>query len=91
MADKPTLPGFIQVAAEGPGKRMRMLVDSVQQPDGSFVDVYTEIVAPPPEWQESEQQKYMRTIAEQSLIALQQIVTLLAVSNGRTSPYEDKI
>jgi hypothetical protein len=81
----PSTPGFIQVAVDGAGKRMRMVLDHVQQPDGSVLDVYTEVVIAPPEWQESTRDAYMRRLAEDTLIATQQMVIQLAAMSGPRS------
>jgi hypothetical protein len=86
MAGNPTVPGFIQVAADGVGKRMRTEVDSVIQPDGIAVDTHREIVSPPPEWTESAREKYMRQNAEDTLLTLNKILVVLIAMSGPTSP-----
>jgi hypothetical protein len=87
MAD----PSFIQVAPDGGGKKMRTEIDLVTQPDGSIATTHREIVSAPPEWMESERDKYMRAIQENILLALRQMVNQLAAQSGRFSPYEDTL
>lgn len=78
---------FIQVAPDSTGKKMRTVVDSIRQPDQTFADVHTEIVQEKPEFTESQREAYMRKLAENTLLALNQIVILLAATSGRQSTY----
>lgn len=80
-----TAPGYIQVAADGVGKKMRTEVDSVRQPDGTLADVHREIVSGPPEWFETAQDEYMRQLQENILIELRTHTQLLATMMGPTS------
>lgn len=82
---------FIQVAPDSIGKKMRTRVDSIPQPDGTVATVHTEVTQGRPEWDESARDVYMRQLAENSLLALTQIVNLLAASSRSTTPYEDTL
>lgn len=87
-----TEPGYIQVATDGTGKKMRTEVDSIRQPDGSYSDVHREIVSPPEEWNESNRDEYVRQTGESILNELRQITRLLStIAGGLTTPQGNPI
>jgi hypothetical protein len=81
MAD----PGYIQVAPDGSGKKMRTEIDSVKQPDQTYADVHREIVSGPPEFIESAHESKVRQLLEAQQVTLDKILLVLLIIAGPTS------
>jgi hypothetical protein len=95
-----TTPSFVQVAADGSGKKVRNFQNDVAANDGTVNTVQQQVVTIASEdgtvlstssFVETERDKYMRRLAEDTLQAINRSNELLvAILNGRTSPYSER-
>ena len=88
---------YTQVAPDSSGDKIRNIQNTIRTTDGSTNDVSQQVITRAADdgtildtiaFVETERDKYMRRLAEDTLVALNRLNDLLSViTTGRTSPY----
>ena len=90
----PFVEGFVQVAVDGAGKRIRNVANAIVQPDGTVLTTYQQVVTRATEagvfldtqdWVETDREGYMRGLTESALGVLGDIAAALGVPSPLAS------